>query len=149
MSVDRPALTMEERAACAVCADALHASRSLSAGALLAMAAVLLAAWGRTRFGTSPAVLGGLLVLGLAERYLAMRVALDARLFDRLAAADAAGLPGLPLLDVALQQVLRVPADTAGRLLAPRIGGALRLCRLHAAATVLLVALAALAWCLR
>ena len=78
-----------------------------------------------------------------------LRVALDARLFDRLAAADAAGLPGLPLLDAALQQVLQVPPTKAGRPLAPRIAGALRLYRLHAAAAGLLVALAVLAWCPR
>ena len=80
-----------------------------------------------------------LAVLTALERYLAVRVALDARLFDRLADGS---LGDLQCLDGALQRVLAVPASKAGRALASRIAGTRRLARLHLAAVAALVATA-------
>src|SRR5205814_4038626 len=99
-------LSTGERAACAVCADWLSTGALWSHAALLAMLAVLLAVATGTRSISRPGVLIPLLGLGAIERYLALRVALDARLFGRLAQGH---LPGLPALDMALQQVLSVP----------------------------------------
>jgi len=132
-------LTPSDRAACAVCADWLGTAPALSLVAWLAVAAAL--AGLATGGAPHPIVL--LVPLAVAERYLAVRVALDARLFDRLAVGSLATLDDL---DAGLQQVLAVPAAKAGRPLAPRIAGARRLHRLHAVTVVLIALLAILAW---
>ena len=129
-------MTDEDRADCAVCAALLHASRVWEH---LALAATLLGAVAASLPVPRVAVLIGLAVLAALERYLAVRVAIDARLFDRLADGR---LGDLPRLDGALQRVLAVPASKAGRALAPRIAGARRLARLHLAAVGALVAAA-------
>lgn len=136
-------LSAEERAACAVCADWLSTGALWSHTALLAMAAVLFAAATGSRLGSMQGVLISLLAIGLIERYLALRVALDARLFDRLAQGQ---LLDLPSLDKALQQVLSVPAIKAGRDLPSRVAGAQRLYRVHVSVTLLLIALSIVAW---
>jgi hypothetical protein len=132
-------LTPSDRAACAVCADWLGTAPALSLVAWLAVAAAL--AGLATGGAPHPIVL--LVPLAVAERYLAVRVALDARLFDRLAVGS---LGTLDDLDAGLQQVLAVPAAKAGRPLAPRIAGARRLHRLHTVTVVLIALLAILAW---
>lgn len=136
-------LSTGERASCAVCADWLATGALWSHAALLAMLAVLLAAATGTRLGSTPGVLIALLSLGMIERYLALRVALDSRLFGRLAQGY---LPGLPALDTALQRVLSVSAAKAGRGLPARIAGARRLYRAQVIATLLLTALNIVAW---
>lgn len=136
-------LSGDERAACAVCADALATGRLWSQAALLALVAVLLAAAAGMPPSRAPGVLIAGLVLGLVERGLALRVQLDARLFDRLARAELATLSNL---DHALQQVLAVSAAKAGRALPARIAGALRLYRLQVLATLSLCALDIVAW---
>ena len=93
--------------------------------------------------GGAPHPIVLLVPLAIAERYLAVRVALDARLFDRLAVGSLATLDDL---DAGLKQVLSVPAAKAGRPLAPRIAGARRLHRLHTVTVVLIALLAILAW---
>ena len=130
-----------ERADCAVCAALLHAS---GVWRWLALVAVPLGAAAASLPAPRPAGLIALAALALAERWLAGRVALDARLFDGLASG---GL-GLDGLDGALRRVLAVPAAKARRPLAPRIAGAKRLAGLHLAAVGLLVAfdLAAALW---
>lgn len=136
-------LNAEERAACAVCADWLATGKVWSQAALLAVLAVLIAAATGSRLGGSPAVLMALLGLFVAERYLAVRVLLDARLFDRLARGDLAGLGSL---DAGLRGVLALGPEKAGRSLPPRIAGARRLYSAHAVVTLLLVALSVVAW---
>lgn len=138
------ALTDDERADCAVCAALLYAS---GVWQWLALVAVPLGAAAAALPAPRPAGLVALAALALAERWLAGRVALDARLFDRLA-AGALSLDGLDGLDGALRRVLAVPAAKARRPLAPRIAGAKRLAALHLAAVGLLVAfdLAAALW---
>jgi hypothetical protein len=141
-------LSPTERAACAVCADALATHRLWGALALGCGLAVLLLSLavpvpgGRLGVAHPFWPLPALLVLSTLERFLASRVQLDARLFDRLARGE---LPCLAELDTGLQQVLGVPAARAGRPLAPRIEGARRLYRLHlgAAAALALLALSA------
>jgi hypothetical protein len=133
-----------DRADCAVCADWLATGAVWSQAALLAIVAALAAATIGARLGSAPGVLISLLAVGAIERYLALRVALDARLFDRLARGP---LPDLAALDTALQRVLSVPTAKAGRDLSTRIAGARRLYRAQAAATLLLIVLAVVAWC--
>jgi hypothetical protein len=76
------------------------------------------------------------------ERYLAIRLVIDARLFDDLARGT---MPGLAALDQALAQLQLAPAGKAGRSLAQRTEGALRLVRWHTRAVGLQLALLAAA----
>jgi len=138
--VNATPLTPAERAACAVCADWLSTSTAVGLVAWFAVAAALAG----LATGGAPHPVMVLVPLALAERYLAVRVALDARLFDRLASGSVASLDDL---DAGLRQTLSVPAAKAGRPLAPRIAGARRLYRWQLLATVLIVVLAILAWC--
>lgn len=133
-------LTPAERAACAVCADWLATSTAVGLVAWFAVAAAL--AGLATGGAPHPVLL--LVPLAVLERVLAARVALDARLFDRLATGSLATLDDL---DAGLRQTLAVPAAKAGRPLAPRLAGARRLYRWQTVATVLIVVLAILAWC--
>ena len=128
-----------ERAACAVCADLL-ATGTLTSGVVTV--AVLAGLVGVALRDGSAFILLALAAALLIERWLALRVALDARLFARLADGS---LADLQLLDGALQQVLALPADRAGRELARRIAGAQRLFRAQLAATLLLLFVAGLA----
>jgi hypothetical protein len=140
-------LSNDDRADCAVCADLLAMAPVPGA---LALVAAALAAWrwmAAPPPWPAPIVAAGLatLLAVLLERYLAVRVALDARLFHRLAQGAPAGLPGLQALDGSLQRVLgRRPAGPQGahppRGLAARLAGARRLHRLHLAAVVLVLA---------
>jgi len=132
-----------DRAACAVCADLLATGTVWSQATLLAVLAALAAAATGARFGNSPVVLLLVLAVGLVERYLATRVALDASLFARLARVDA---PDLATLDTALQRVLGVSPAKSGRPLSARLAGARRLYRAQMASTLLLIALDVAAW---
>ena len=132
-------LTASDRAACAVCADWLGTAPAVSIVAWLALAA---AAAGLANGGAPhPIVL--LMPLAIAERYLAVRLALDARLFARLADGT---LPSLGDLDAGLRQVFTLPAAKTGRPLGPRIAGARRLYRGHTLTAALTVLLALFAW---
>lgn len=142
-------LDADDRAACAVVADLLTTARLWSAPALGGLA---VAGWAVvTQASTWPLPLraAALLALGLllgVERYLAIRVALDARLFGRLALGS---LDSLAALDQALTAQLALPPAKAGRPLAPRLTGARRLYRLHAGAALVCSAQAGwglLAW---
>jgi hypothetical protein len=135
-------LSNGDRADCAVCGDLLATAPLASP---LALVAAALAAWrcmAPAPPWPAPLVAAGLatLVAVLLERYLAVRVALDARLLHRLAQGAAAGLPGLAALDGGLQRVLgRRPAHPP-RELAARLAGARRLHRQHLAAVALVLA---------
>lgn len=129
-----------DRAASAVCADWLATSR-VSAAAAAASAA---AAFAGVATGGAPQPLLLLAALLLAERYLALRLAFDERLFARL--AEGASLADLAALDSGLQQVLALPAAKAGRPLPERIAGARRLHRRHMAVALACALPAALTW---
>jgi len=77
-------------------------------------------------------VAGAVVVLGLAEFWLAARVAVDADLFASLAGAD-----DLARFDAAMQRLGLMPAGKAGRPIEARIAGALRLLKLQAALMLL------------
>jgi hypothetical protein len=95
---------------------------------------------------TSPGFWGvtcgsGLLVLGLWQKYWAVRVAFDADLFQRLAESAADLGERTQALDQALTALNLQPAERAGRTWGQRITGALKLLRRQAllvAAQVLL-----------
>lgn len=113
-----------DRAAAATMADLLEGGRvihllsvALSAGA---MAALLLAPGWRAAIGSV-----AVLLAGLAETWMALRVGFDARCFRRIAAT--ADDPGLDGFDTALRRLGLMPPDKAGRPLAPRLAGARRL----------------------
>ncbi|MCP1420003.1 hypothetical protein J3D47_004246 [Pseudomonas laurylsulfativorans] len=83
----------------------------------------------------------GLLVLGLWQKYWAVRVAFDADLFQRLARSAADLGERTQALDQALTALNLQPAERAGRPWSQRIAGALKLLRRQAllvAAQVLL-----------
>jgi hypothetical protein len=105
-----------------------------SAITLLALAYGLAPLLGTPHSAASSIILCGLLVmLGLAQKYWAIRVALDAGLFARLA-NDAARLAVLTTeLDQALQLLGLQKAAAAPRGWEERCRGALRLLRLQAA----------------
>lgn len=131
MSDARDVLDAQARAQCAVCADLLAAASVWSwVGplVLVGLAAAILMA-GASGGGVAGVTLcwWAALMVWLAERYVALRIGLDARLFDRLSRGEASGgLRSLPLLDGALQQVLGVPHHRSGRSLDERLSGAQR-----------------------
>ncbi len=118
-----------------------HVSRGLTVASLAGMVAVgMLAAR-----PPLPAMLllGAAAFAGLAEIYFAVRVGIDAALFQRLAAG--ADDPDWAVLDAALTRLGMLPAAKAGRPAAARIAGAARLLRWQIAA--LLVQLGFLTAC--
>ncbi|WP_394560053.1 hypothetical protein [Aquipseudomonas alcaligenes] len=104
-----------------------------SALTLLALAYGLAPLLGAPPSAASSLLCGLLVMLGLAQKYWAIRVALDAELFTRLA-ADAAHLAEHTSdLDQALHSLGLQPASTQSRDWQQRSRGALRLLRLQAA----------------
>lgn len=134
-----------------VCAARLRGQGALAAFSLLLSAlawaalATSVAGW-RPPGGPVLAALGAAALLGLAERYLAVRLAIDAQLFGDLARGTVADLS---VLDQALAQLALAPPAKAGRTLTERTAGALRLVRWHSRVVglqlVLLLAAAAIA----
>jgi hypothetical protein len=130
-------LTVEQRALCVTLAAWLHAARHVAALGLVCTAVALLglaalACTGRlfTVFGLA---LAAVVLLGGAERVLALRLDFDARLFDALADGR---LPTLTGLDAALTGLRLRPAGPS-RALPARIAGTQRLLRLHVLLTTL------------
>ena len=100
---------------------------------LLALAYGLAPLLGSPPSAASAVVCGLLVMLGLAQKYWAIRVALDAELFARLA-GDAARLAMHTTdLDQALHSLNLQPTDAAPRDWLQRSHAALRLLRLQAA----------------
>ncbi|MBI0539525.1 hypothetical protein D9599_28870 [Roseomonas sp. KE2513] len=132
----------EDRAAAATIADLLEGgwaihlfSAALSAGA---MAALLLAPSWQAAIGPV-----AVLLAGLVETWMALRVRFDARCFRRI--AEAADGPGLAGFDAALCRLGLMPESKAGRPLAPRIAGARRLLARQSIALLAQIGLAVLA----
>jgi hypothetical protein len=113
----------EERTLCGACAARLEGQRELCWLALLLTAAGVLALLRETAVSWWLAVV----LLGLGERYVAARLAIDARLFEQLARCG----PDLLRLDCALATLGMVPAAAGGRPLAARLQGALGWARRH------------------
>lgn len=74
-----------------------------------------------------------MLILGMAEKYWAQRVAIDEQLFSLLAARAADFDDTVSQLDTALQRLGLAPAAVAPRSLESRSRGALRLLRWQSA----------------
>jgi hypothetical protein len=102
-----------------------------AASLVLTMSALLgAAAWSilATRHGLGWLSVGAaIVILGIVEFWLAARVALDAELFDAIAAKEA----DLDGFDRAMQALGLMPQDKVGRTLGKRVKGALRLLKLQ------------------
>lgn len=137
---DRSADAATEAGAAAVAAALLAEGRTvhgLSVMLTAAAAAVLpFATWLAAPLAL-PLALTFVVVAGLAETWLAMRVGLDAALFGRLAAQAGASGPDLTAFDRAMAAARLMPPGKAGRPLAARIGGARRLLVLQGVALAL------------
>lgn len=136
-------LSTLDRAVCAACSALLSTGAQWAHAARLFVFTATLGLAVGERQGGCMGVLAALLVLGLIHHYVAVRVSLDARLFDRLVRGQ---IVGLSELDEALQKVLSVPASKMDRNLAARVAGARRLYFVQVAITVLIAGLNGLAW---
>jgi hypothetical protein len=122
-----------DRALCALTADLLRAS-GLLAWWGLALGGIASLALAVAHPPPAPGLLLALTaLLALPERYLALRVRLDARLFARLADGT---LESVELMDHALTRLRLRPAAAAPRPIADRALGARRLMLRHGALTV-------------
>ncbi|WP_454735976.1 hypothetical protein [Cupriavidus necator] len=100
------------------------------AGIVFAMAT----AWLAVTAPAPRALAAAPLLLALVQLWLLLRVAIDRRLFDALAAAASHyGSPDLAALDTALIELGWITASRAGRPLPERARGAMRLVRASAA----------------
>jgi len=123
-------LSAQERAHCATLAALLAGHGALGLWGLLLSALALATLCLGTASGLAALGFAATALLGLPERYLALRLRLDERLFGDLVAGR---IPNLPALDQALGQLgLRKAAAAAVRPLADRLHGARRLMRRHA-----------------
>jgi hypothetical protein len=119
-----------ERAEAAVAADLLaHGAIVHRLSAMLTVAGVVaVPAMALVRPDGIAMALAALAVLaGIAELWFALRVGFDARAFARLARDAAAGGLGIDAFDAAMGALGLMPAGKAGRPLAARVRGAMRL----------------------
>ncbi len=126
-------MTDHERALCTATARLLQAAGVIAAwGMGLSLIALgVLALTGRSLSMLSCMGFGAVAVIGIFERYMALRLRLDVGLFDGLASG---AIPSLSTLDVALQKLgLRHSPDAtdAPRALADRVQGARQLMQRH------------------
>lgn len=126
-------MTDHERALCTATARLLQAAGTVAAWGLgLSLIAIgVLALTGRSLSMLSCMGFGAVAIIGIFERYMALRLRLDVGLFDGLASG---AIPSLSTLDVALQKLgLRhsPEASDAPRALADRVQGARQLMQRH------------------
>ena len=126
-------MTDHERALCTATARLLQAAGVIAAWGLgLSLVAVgVLALTGRSLSMLSCMGFGAVAIIGIFERYMALRLRLDVGLFDGLASG---AIPSLSTLDVALQKLsLRQASEApdAPRALADRVQGARQLMQRH------------------
>ncbi|WP_076998580.1 hypothetical protein [Variovorax sp. KK3] len=120
----------DDRALCAATAGLLQAGSALAAWglALSVVAGVVLALTGRSLPFAAWTTLAAVALLGLPERYLALRIRLDAALFDGLAKDT---IPSTGAMDRALETLgLRRSVD-GKRTLYDRVLGARQLLQRH------------------
>ena len=125
----------DDRALCAATAGLLRASGALALWglALSLISGLVLALTGRSLPSAAWAAFAAVALIGLPERYLALRVSLDAALFDGLARSTIATESAM---DRALATLgLRRVADGA-RPLADRVLGARQLMQRHGIAVI-------------
>jgi hypothetical protein len=126
-------MTDHERALCTATARLLQAAGVIAAWGLgLSLVAIgVLALTGRSLSMLSCMGFGAVAIIGIFERYMALRLRLDVGLFDGLASG---AIPSLSTLDVALQKLgLRQASEApeAPRALADRVQGARQLMQRH------------------
>jgi len=126
-------MTDHERALCTATARLLQAASVIAAWGLgLSLIAIgVLALTGRSLSMLSCMGFGAVAIIGIFERYMALRMRLDVGLFDGLASG---AIPSLSTLDVALQKLsLRQASEApdAPRALADRVQGARQLMQRH------------------
>ena len=126
-------MTDHERALCTATARLLQAASVIAAWGLgLSLIAIgVLALTGRSLSMLSCMGFGAVAIIGIFERYMALRLRLDVGLFDGLASG---AIPSLSTLDVALQKLgLRRASESpdAPRALADRVQGARQLMQRH------------------
>ncbi|MDM0123455.1 hypothetical protein [Variovorax arabinosiphilus] len=126
-------MTDHERALCTATARLLQAAGVIAAWGLgLSLVAIgVLALTGRSLSMLSCMGFGAVAIIGIFERYMALRLRLDVGLFDGLACG---AIPSLSTLDVALQKLgLRQTSEApdAPRALADRVQGARQLMQRH------------------
>lgn len=125
---DEPSTADDDAWSAAIAAAVLRRGAMIHTASLLLLGiAVVVGAAARADVAFLIAA-GVIVVLGALEFWLAARVALDADLFDAIAArrADLAGF------DCAMQGLRLMPPAKAGRPIDARIRGALRLLKLQA-----------------
>lgn len=123
-------MTDHERALCTATARLLQACGAIAAWGLgLSLVALgVLALTGRSLSMLSFMGFGAVAIIGVFERYMALRLRLDVGLFDGLASG---AIASLGTLDVALQKLgLRFAPDTP-RELSDRVQGARALMQRH------------------
>jgi hypothetical protein len=126
-------MTDHERALCIATARLLQAASVIAAWGLgLSLIAIgVLALTGRSLSMLSCMGFGAVAVIGIFERYMALRMRLDVGLFDGLASG---AIPSLSTLDVAMKKLgLRQASEApeAPRSLADRAQGARQLMQRH------------------
>jgi len=123
-------MTDHERALCTATARLLHAGGVVAAWGLglSLVAVVVLALTGRSLSMLSCMGFGAVAIIGIFERYMALRLRFDAGLFDGLASG---AIPSLSTLDVALQRLGLRQAPDAPRDLTDRVRGARQLMQRH------------------
>ena len=120
-----------DRALCAAMASLLRATRAVAhwGFALSCIAGLVLALTLRSLSGTSAMGFGAVAILGVLERYFALRSEFDIGLFDGLARGEIAALSAL---DAALKRLGLRSASTSARPLDDRIQGTRLLMQRHA-----------------
>jgi hypothetical protein len=126
-------MTDHERALCTSTARLQQAAGVIAAWGLgLSLVSLgVLALTGRSLSMLSCMGFGAVAIIGIFERYMALRLRLDVGLFDGLASG---AIPSLSTLDVALQKLglRQAPeASEAPRALADRVQGARQLMQRH------------------
>ncbi|MCU4118394.1 hypothetical protein [Variovorax sp. N23] len=123
-------MTDHERALCTATARLLQAASVIAAWGLgLSLISIgVLALTGRSLSMLSCMGFGAVAIIGIFERYMALRLRLDVGLFDGLASG---AIPSLSTLDVALQKLGLRHSPDAPRALADRVQGARQLMQRH------------------
>ncbi len=123
-------MTDHERALCTATARLLEAASVIAAWGLgLSLIAIgVLALTARSLSMLSCMSFGAVAIIGIFERYMALRLRLDVGLFDGLASG---AIPSLGTLDVALQKLGLRHSPDAPRALADRVQGARQLMQRH------------------
>jgi len=133
-----------DRALCAATAGLLRASSAAAAWglALSCIAGLVLALTGRSLPTAAWFTTAAVALIGLVERYLALRLRLEATLFEGLATN---GIASLETLDTALAQLALRGRAAEPRTLVERAAGARQMTQRHGLAVALQTAVFAMA----